>query len=127
MQSNGFSDIWKEANKLYEDELNELARFSRQQSSIQEFKRHFLSHKDVTDKNGKIIYSYNTEDEYDDAAHELSSFPAEPLNNIKDYEVYGYIDQQNRYCKFTLTSHDYAFVVYVPNEYDNSDYYGTAP
>lgn len=79
MQLNGSENIWKELDSLYESELNELARFNKRGESLKEFRKHFEKHKEVLDKDGKVVYTYKTEDEYDEAAHELSSFPATPI------------------------------------------------
>lgn len=126
MQLNGSENIWKELDSLYESELNELARFNKRGESLKEFRKHFEKHKEVLDKDGKVVYTYKTEDEYDEAAHELSSFPATPIGGKMDDGVFGFIDQEGRSVKFAKTMHDYAFVVFIPSSYDNSDYYGTA-
>ena len=126
MQLNGSENIWKELDSLYESELNELARFNKRGESLKEFRKHFEKHMKVLDKDGNVVYTYKTEDEYDDAAHELSSFPAIPIGGKMDDDVLGFIDQEGRHVKFARTIHDYAFVVFIPSSYDNSDYYGTA-
>ena len=126
MRLNGSENIWKELDSMYESELNELARFNKRGESLKEFRKHFEKHKEVLDKDGKVVYTYKTEDEYDEAAHELSSFPATPIGGKMDDGVFGFIDQEGRSVKFAKTIHDYAFVVFIPSSYDNSDYYGTA-
>lgn len=90
MRLNGSENIWKELDSMYESELNELARFNKRGESLKEFRKHFEKHKEVLDKDGKVVYTYKTEDEYDEAAHELSSFPATPIGGKMDDGVYWY-------------------------------------
>lgn len=107
MPLNGFHEIWEELKVLNEEKLNELADFKRGTTDGEEnFQIHYEAH-------GKPLGL--TEEQYEEYADALTSYPAIPIGTGQDYDVYGYIAQNNKRVKFVKLANGAALGVYVGN------------
>lgn len=99
MQLDGFREIWKELDVISEQMINEFARFNRNEvaNGINLFKDHHNRHKSYMIGGKEYEMSEN---EYDDNAHYLSSFPGIAIGTGTDIDVYGYITQDDKKVKF---------------------------
>lgn len=109
MLSNGFNNIWKELQSMGIDEelqqLNELAKYHREKDDGEKnFQDHYIKH-------GKPLGL--TEEQYEQYTDALTSYPAVPIGQGKDYDVYGYIAQNKNRVKFVKLPAGAALGVYV--------------
>lgn len=102
-------DIWEE---LYE--LNKLdeARFNGQNR-----REHYLKHIEKREGRGDLLFPDNmTEEEYDDAAHLLSSSEGKPLGTGRN-QIMGYVSQSGYKVKIKrLQGSENEFVAYVGDD-----------
>ena len=100
MQS-GLDNIWVEMNDIDDNDsitLLELARFPRgTEDELHYFEDHYDRHK-TYHLNGKEYTM--TEEEYDDNADSLSSFPGVPIGSGTEEDVIGYVTQDGKKVKF---------------------------
>ena len=106
MPLNGFHKIWKELNNLEESQrLDELANFQRwsDDGSIN-FQQHYKKHG---------IPLGLTEEQYEEYADALTSYPAVPIGKGDDYEIFGYVAQNGKNVKFVKLSNGSALGIYI--------------
>lgn len=115
MQLDGFREIWKELDVISEQMINEFARFNRNEvaNGINLFKDHHNRHKSYMIGGKEYEMSEN---EYDDNAHYLSSFPGIAIGTGTDIDVYGYITQDDKKVKFIEIPGGAFMVAYVGND-----------
>lgn len=107
MPLDGFHKIWEELKNLDEEKLNELAKFKRQTDDGEEnFQIHYKNHG---------IALGLTEEQYEEYADALTSYPAIPIGTGQNYDIYGYIAQNGKKVKFVELTNGAALGVYVGN------------
>lgn len=116
MQTN-VCGIWKRLNEIDDSESLDLLEFARfpktKDSELKEFEEHADKHRTYI-INGKEYMMTNKE--YDDNAHELSSYPAIPIGTGSDIDIFGYITQDGRKVKFVEIPGGAFMVAYVGND-----------
>ena len=116
MAENGFRGIWEEMNAIDDSislDLLEMARFDRSENNLAKFIDHHNRHKRYI-IDGKAYDM--TEDEYDDAADALSSYPAIPIGTGTEEGIVGYITQDGRKIKFIQIPGGAFMVAYIGDD-----------
>ena len=104
MPLDGFHEIWEGLNSLEEERLDELADFKRGSTNGElTFQQHYKKHG---------VPLGLTEQQYEEYADALTSYPAVPIGNGDDYEIFGYIAQNGRNVKFVKLKSGAALGVY---------------
>lgn len=108
MLLNGFDDVWKKLQSLtMNEELQQLNEFADYDLSTPEGRRLFEYH---YKKHG--IPLGMTRKEYREVTDILTSYPAVPFGKDEEYDVVGYVAQNDRNVKFIRLSSGAALGVY---------------
>ena len=107
MLLDGFREIWEVLNKLDEEKLDEFADYKRgTDSGEKNFQDHYKKH-------GEPLGL--TEEQYEEYTEALTSYPAVPFGQGKDYDVFGYTAQNGKNVKFVKIPTGAALGVYIGN------------
>lgn len=122
MPLNGFNNIWEELQQLsINEEIHQLNEFANYDLSTPKGRNLFEYH---YKKHGVPLGM--TREEYKEVTNILTSYPAVPFNiNNKEYDVIGYVAQNNRNVKFIRLNSGAALGIYEGDAIEGEaiDYY----